>query len=66
MVSRLSTSLVTVGEEEGCLEGVPNKVLLVCNAPMLCFVIIINNKTNDKVPLWMFWLGMLICPSTTS
>lgn len=48
MVSHLSTSVVTVGEEEGCLEGVPNKVLLLCKAPMPCFVIIINNKTNDR------------------
>ena len=35
MVSHLSTSLVTVGEEEGCLEGVPNKVLLLCKAHAL-------------------------------
>lgn len=66
MVSHLSPSLLTMGEEEeGCLEGVPNKVLLLCRASMPCFVVM-NNKTNDKIPLRMFWLGMFFCPSAIS
>ena len=65
-VSYLSPSLWTMGkEEEGCLEGVPNKELLLCKASMPCFVVI-NNKTNDKVLPCMFWLSMLSCPPTTS
>lgn len=66
MVSYLSPSLVTMGkEEEGCLEGVPNKELLLCKASVPCFVVI-NNKTNDKVLPCMSWLSMLFCPPTTS
>lgn len=65
-VSYLSPSLVTMGkEEEGCLEGVSNKELLLCKASMPCFVVI-NNNTNDKVLLCMFRLSMLFCPSTIS
>lgn len=62
-VSHLSLSMVE--EEEGCLEGLSNRGLLLCKVSMPCFVVI-NNKTNDKVPLCMFWLSVFFRPSTIS
>lgn len=49
-VSYLSVSLISMGEgEEGCLEGVPNKVLLLHKDFLLLYSCSFNNKTNDRV-----------------
>lgn len=49
------------GGEEG-LEGMPNIALLPIKTNCCCVVVLIDNKTNDRVSLCMFSLSMSTCP----
>jgi hypothetical protein len=49
------------GGGEGCLRGCLIKCYCSVKTDCSCIVVIVDNKTNDRVFLCMLWLSMSIC-----